>query len=405
MNRHSFLRCALLAGCFTFSYATVRGQEAKPVVGYQRIYPELKLARPTLLLTMPDKARLLVDQRGTVFRLSQSEQAAGDSTVFLDLKERKLEADQGSAFEEGLVGMALHPKFEQNRRFFVFYTLQDPKVGILSEMTTPAGDLTKADPASEKVLLRIPLPHWNHHGGNLIFGPDGLLYLGMGDGGGPQGGDPHNFSQNTFSLLGKMLRLDVDSTTGSRPYGIPAENPWKNKAGYYPEPVALGIRNPWGMAFDADGTLWFADVGQNGQEEVNILSIGGNYGWNFREGTAAFVRSPGEPPKDRKFIEPIATYGRDLGISITGGVFYKGEALPQLKGAFIYGDWGSGRIWALRYDKAASKVVSNDLLLQPASTAGKAELVKPSGFSLDEKGEVIVLDWNGTVQRMVPAGG
>jgi glucose/arabinose dehydrogenase len=370
-------------------------------IGLQKLYPELKLKKPLQVTLTPQGKRLVLQQGGKIVMLGKDEAADKPEGTFLDLRERKLAADDQSDFEEGLLGLALHPKYAENSKCYVFYTQQDPKHAVVSEFKAgPRG----ADPASERILLTVDLPHWNHHGGNLVFGPDGLLYMGIGDGGGPQGGDPHQFSQNTFSHLGKILRIDVDKTTGNRAYGLPDGNPWLNQPGHKPENIALGIRQPWGMAFDSDGTLWFADVGQNLLEEVNLLQIGGNYGWNYREGDKQFPRRSDAPPEGTQFLEPIHTYGRDQGISITGGVHYYGKNLPQLQGCFIYGDWGSGNIWALKYDKVAKKVISNVQLSSAAASTDKASPpIKPTGFSLDEYGEVLVLDWSGGIYRLCRA--
>lgn len=365
-------------------------------VSLQRIYQNVDTPRPVAVVVAPDGTgrHFLVQQRGQI-KILPKDEAAAEALPFLDLSARKLEADDTGAFEEGLVGFAFHPKFAENRKFYLCYTCQAPKRLVLIEMQTSAASPDKADPATERLLLEVPLPFWNHHGGNLLFGADGMLYLGIGDGGGPNGGDPLRLAQNLFSLNGKMLRLDVNKRSDSRPYGIPADNPFAGKSGVREEIYALGIRNPWGIFLESDGTFWFADVGQSLKEELNLLQKGGNYGWSFREGMDAFPGRSDAPPESAKFIDPILTYGRDSGISITGGVVYSGRKIPDLKGAYIYGDWGSGRIWALHFDKAAKKVVSNTLL--PLASTPR---VQPTAFCEDASGEILILDWNGKIFRL-----
>ena len=372
-----------------------------PAVALAPAFSQLETPRPIVLVTPPDgtKRLFLAQQRGQV-RILPPDESSNKAAMFLDLSPRKMEADKTSEFEEGLVGMAFHPKYRENRKFYLCYTQQAPKRLVVSEMQASANNPDLADPATERILLEHQLPYWNHHGGNLVFGPDGMLYLGIGDGGG-KGGDPTRLAQNTFSLNGKILRLDVDARSGNRAYGIPDDNPFAKKEGFREEIYALGIRNPWGMSFDPDGTLWIADVGQELFEEINLLEKGGNYGWSYREGTGAFPGRKDAAPADMKFVEPIHVYSRDQGISITGGLVYRGSKIPALQGAYVYGDWGSSRFWALRYDKSGKKVVSNDVLLQ-AADASKGLVSKPAAICEDADKEILVLDWQGKIARLVP---
>ncbi len=384
----------------TFFLTTASLGAEIPAVALAPVFDKLETPRPIVLLTPPDGTQrlFLAQQRGQV-RILPTDETNGQATLFLDLSTRKMEADRTSEFEEGLVGMAFHPKFKENRKFYLCYTQQAPKRLVLSEMQASEKHPEQADPSTERILLEHQLPYWNHHGGNLAFGLDGMLYLGIGDGGG-KGGDPTRLAQNTFSLNGKILRLDVDTHSGARAYGIPADNPFVKKEGYREEIYALGIRNPWGMAFDAEGTLWFADVGQELFEEINHLEKGGNYGWSFREGTGAFPGRTDAAPADAKFVEPIHVYSRDQGISITGGLVYRGSKIPALQGAYIYADWGSSRLWALRYDKVAKRVLANDLLLQ-AADASKGPASKPAGIYEDANKEIVLLDWQGKLARLM----
>jgi quinoprotein glucose dehydrogenase len=198
----------------------------------------------------------------------------------------------------------------------------------------------------------------------MVFGPDGLLYLAIGDGGGKPGGDPLRLAQNVFVMNGKIHRIDVDKKSGAREYGIPADNPFAGKEAVREEIYAYGMRNPWGLSFDEKGTLWCADVGQDLWEEIDHIVKGGNYGWSFREGKQKFALRTDEPPPGTKFEEPVFVYDHTKGLSITGGFVYRGEKLPMLKGAYLYGDWAFGRIWALKYDKGTGKVLSNDLVIK-----------------------------------------
>ncbi len=376
---------------------------AEAAVKLQPAFQNLTIERPVAVVVPPDgtKRLFLAQQRGQV-RILPKDESGAEARMFLDLSDRALEANQQSKFEEGLNGLVFHPKFAQNGKFYVFYTQQDPKRARLSEMRVSKNDPDKADPATERVLLEVLLPFWNHHSGNLVFGADGLLYFTIGDGGGKPGGDPLNWAQNLFVLNAKVLRIDVDGKTGAREYGIPQDNPYVGKEAARPEVYANGLRNPWGLSFDADGALWCADVGQDLYEEINLIEKGGNYGWSFREGMQKFPpRAAQEPPPGTVFVDPIFVYDRTQGLSITGGFVYRGSKLPSLKGAYIYGDWAFGRIWALKYDKAAKKVISNETLHQPPLDAkGKKALFQPTAFCEDADREILALDWNGKIFRL-----
>ena len=191
----------------------------------------------------------------------------------------------------------------------------------------------------------------------------------------------------------------MDTHTGRRPYGIPTDNPFVKTDGASGEIWTWGMRNPWGLAFDhSSGLLWCADVGQEQREEINILVKGGNYGWSFREGTVPFIRRPEAPPADVKFVEPIHDYDRSQGTSITGGLVYRSSKFPELQQSYVYGDWGTGRIWALKTEGTPPKLVSNIQLTAPADP--KADFVKPTAFCEDEGQEILVLDWNGGIFRL-----
>jgi len=369
---------------------------------FTRDFPGVPVERPISVVIPPDGTQrlFLVQQRGKIVILPK-DRTAKETTVFLDISDRKMEEND---FEEGLVGFAFHPKFRENGRCFICYAQQEPKINRLSEIRVSAADPGKADMTTERVILEIQRPFWNHNSGNMVFGPDGMFYFAVGDGG--KADDAARLAQNLFAMNGKVLRLDVDSRTGRREYGIPKDNPFvdpKNPFvrdfGARGEIWTWGMRNPWGLSFDPfTGALWCADVGQEMKEEINILTKGGNYGWSFREGTIPFVRRPEPPPAGVKFVEPIHEYDRSKGISITGGIVYRGKKFPELERSYLYGDWGTGKIWALKTEGENHKVVSNTLLTEPADL--KAMFVKPTAFCEDENQEVLVLDWNGGIHRL-----
>ena len=367
-----------------------------------QIYQGIETPRPITIAVPPDGTRrlFLVQQRGQV-RILPRDEAGTEAVTFLDLSTRKMEASAESSFEEGLVGFAFHPKFADNKKFYLYYTQQEPKRAVLSEMRASETDASKADPATERVLLEVPLPYWNHHSGNLAFGPDGTLYLSIGDGGGKPGGDPLKWAQNLMVFNGKILRIDVDGKTGARAYGIPADNPFVGKDAAREEIYAFGMRNPWGLGFDAEGALWCADVGQDLWEEIDLIEKGGNYGWSYYEGKQRFAIRKDDPPEGMKFVEPIFVYDHTQGLSITGGFVYRGEKWPKLRGSYLYGDWVLGRIWALRYDKAAKKVINNDTLLKSELNPKNKPTFQPTAFIEDADHEMIALDWGGKIFRLV----
>jgi glucose/arabinose dehydrogenase len=278
--------------------------------------------------------------------------------------------------ERGLLGLAFDPRYKQNRRLYVHYTDRDGNT-VLARYTATA-DFTRADPASAKTLFTAEQPYANHNGGQLAFGPDGFLYLGLGDGG--SAGDPQGNGQKLSTPLGKLLRFDV-SGEGAKPA---AGNPFLNRAGANPNIWAYGLRNPWRFSFDRQGgDLIIADVGQNEFEEVSRQprsSKGGeNYGWDVREGRSCF-ESPGGC-RTQGLVEPVLVYGRTEGQSITGGYVYRGSAIPALKGRYVFADFGNGNVWAATTSgQSWSKV-----------RLGSVE--NPSTFGEDESGELYVAEY------------
>jgi glucose/arabinose dehydrogenase len=304
---------------------------------------------------------------------------AEKTSIFLDIRDRVRYSDKQN--EEGLLGLAFHPKFKTNGEFFVFYTDVKAKMAnVVSRFRVRKDDPNRADPASEEEIIRFEKPYWNHDGGTILFGPDGFLYVTHGDGG--LANDPYENGQNLKTLLGKVLRLDVDGKANGKKYAIPKDNPFVGKSNAAPEIWAYGLRNVWRMAFDRKtGVLWAGDVGQNLYEEIDLLKAGGNYGWNLRESLHPFGKK-GVGVRD-DLIDPIWEYHHDIGKSITGGVVYRGVKLPELDGAYLYADYVTMRLWALWYDPSKGRVVANREIKGPARPV--------LSFGEDEQGEAYFL--------------
>ena len=336
--------------------------------------------RPIVLTHAGDGSdRVFVATEQGVIHVFPNDQKATKTKVFLDIQDRVSYNDKNN--EEGFLGLVFHPKYKENGEFFVFYTTKKAKLtNVLSRFRVSKDDPDRADPDSEEELLRISKPYWNHDGGVLCFGPDGFLYFTHGDGG--AGNDLQDNGQNLNTLLGKVLRIDVDHKDAGKNYAIPKDNPFVDRPGARPEIWAYGLRNVWRMSFDrTTGRLWAADVGQNLFEEIDFIQKGGNYGWNRREGLHPFgARGTGPRPD---FIEPVWEYDHDVGKCIIGGYVYHGSRLPELEGCYIYGDFVTTKIWALRYDDAKGRVVAN----RPIKDRGKAMF----SFGEDEKGEIYLL--------------
>jgi len=258
---------------------------------------------------------------------------------------------------------------------------------VIARYSAMAREPDQADKNSELILLEINQPFSNHNGGQLAFGNDGFLYIGLGDGG--SAGAPLGNAQNRSSLLGKILRIDVDSTSQDKNYGIPADNPFAGNSIGYPEIYAYGLRNPWQFSFDrATGTLWVGDVGQSQREEIDLVENGKNYGWNIMEGTLCY--SPQTGCNQTGLELPVWEYGRDEGISVIGGFVYRGSTLTGLSGAYIYGDYGSGKIWALRFDGISTFV--NTLLVDTTLSI--------SSFGLDADNELYFTAFDGKIHKL-----
>jgi glucose/arabinose dehydrogenase len=323
------------------------------------------------LYVVEQAGRIRVVERGTL-----------DPKPFLDIRKRV-----ASGGEKGLLSVAFHPRYADNGYLYVDYTARDGGLHTIISRFTRGAD-GRADPASELVLLRIAQPYDNHNGGQLAFGPDGYLYIGMGDGG--SANDPHGHGQNLASLLGALLRIDVDVARDKTPYGVPADNPFLDVPGARPEIWAYGLRNPWRFSFDTrTGTLFLADVGQDRIEEIDIVTAGANLGWDIMEGGWCNAKSAELCERD-DLTAPIVTYGHDEGVAVTGGYVYRGNAVPGLCGAYLYADYGSGRVWGLRYRdgrvQAARRLLDTDFNV--------------SSFGQGPDGEVYLLDLGGRILRI-----
>jgi quinoprotein glucose dehydrogenase len=313
--------------------------------------------------------------------------------TFLDIDDKVVYKDNEN--EEGLLGMAFHPKYSENGEFFLYYTTSDvPHTSVISRFRASTDDPNRADPNSEEEILRIPQPYWNHNGGTIIFGPDGYLYVGLGDGGAAN--DPHGNGQNLRTLLGSILRIDVDRKDPGLNYAIPKDNPFAGRQDARGEIWAFGLRNVWRMEFDPQTkVLWAADVGQNLWEEIDLIARGGNYGWNLREGAHPFAPNGGQPRQD--LIDPIWEYHHEIGKSITGGNVYRGQKVPQLAGKYLYADYVSGLVWALDYDYDAKKVKAN-YRIQPAESL-QLKNMPVITFGEDEERETYFTDTFGMFYR------
>ena len=357
MNDHPVIAVSLLLALVAASNSCGGGssgpvsQPPPPVsleTGVQRVFNQLTFNLPVALMQAPsDISRWFVVEQSGVIRVFNNDPTVSSSSVFIDISGR---VNSGPS-EAGLLGMAFHPDFAANGRVYVSYTRTgSPLVSVISRFVIdPAtGDL---DETSEFEILTVPQDFSNHNGGNIAFGQDGFLYIGFGDGG--SGGDPNERAQDTSHILGSIVRLDIDVTPPTR-YAIPATNPFSSNTNCVngigvmpcPEIYAWGFRNPWRFSFDSQtGELWVGDVGQADWEEIDRVELGMNYGWDEREGAHCF-----EPPSgcSTDNVDPITEYGHVGGnISVTGGFVYRGAAIPNLQGFYVFGDFGSGRIWGV----------------------------------------------------------
>ena len=312
----------------------------------QVAFPNMTFSLPVEMVNAGDGTNriFVVTQKGKIYVFPNSP-TASNPKIFLDISDS---ASQGGG-EMGLLGLAFHPNYSNNRYFYVDYTTEaSPLRSKISRFQTSASNPDSAVRNSELVLLTVVQPFTNHNGGHLAFGPDGYLYIAFGDGG--SGGDPQNNAQNRSVLLGKILRIDVNPFSKNAVYSIPPTNPfYGNSQGWRQEIFAYGLRNPWKFSFDIpSGRIWAADVGQASWEEVDIIQSGKNYGWRIKEGFVCY--NPPAGCDSAGLTSPIWTYYHSEGQSVTGGYVYRGPTVPSLTGKYVYADFASGRIWALTYN-------------------------------------------------------
>jgi glucose/arabinose dehydrogenase len=410
--RFASLFCALLVFGGAFAAPPLPKVQLRPA------FPALIMDHLVWMSEAPDGSGrfFIVSQDGRIVIAGKGTDG-GKTNEFLNIVDRQ----PCTAYEQGLLSIAFHPDFKSNGLCYIYYNQQNsnqpslyPYRSVISELKVSADDTNRADLKSERILLEVQQPYANHKGGQLTFGPDGFLYLGLGDGG--LGGDPFNNGQNSAALLGKILRIDVNTRatiqrgkeTVVLPYGIPSDNPFvgepdMNGQGARREVYAWGLRNPWRYSFDRQtGQLWAGDVGQDLWEEVDLIIKGGNYGWNAREGAHYF--KPGPP--GAQYIDPVIEYPHNpallkesqfprhgIGACIIGGYVYRGGKYPALQGVYLYADYALGTIFGLRYD--GGKVTGYATLLdQPKNITSFAE---------DAAGELYVLTYNGHVYSITMA--
>ena len=345
----SLFMMVILTACF-WSKDSEPSSVTTSGISLSNIFEPLTFERPVGLEHRVGKPDLLyiVEQPGRIMSVNINKPKEKPSLI-LDITDRV--NDSGN--EQGLLGLAFHPKYPTQA--YVNYTTETHT--IIARYDADSTNPAILDPKSEQVLLTFKQPYPNHNGGQLAFGPDGYLYIATGDGG--SSGDPQNNSQNLQSLLGKILRIDVDKQANGLLYAIPADNPFINKGAK--EIYAYGLRNPWRFSFDTvTGKLWAADVGQNKFEEIDIVEKGKNYGWRIQEGFECYEPKVG--CNKTGLEQPLFIYGRDQGISVTGGYVYRGLKLPELKGWYVYADYGTGYIWAL--SPSSDGTVTNKTLLK-----------------------------------------
>ncbi|MEM8487925.1 MAG: PQQ-dependent sugar dehydrogenase [Bacteroidota bacterium] len=368
-----FLAVLMFAGC------------SQTTESLEFAFPNLSFDRPVDLQHAGDGTdRIFVVEQAGIIKVFPNDVQSRSTPVFLDIEDRV--RDNGN--EEGLLGLAFHPLYTQNGAFFVNYTASDPRRTVISRFTVDPANPDLADAASEEVLLEIAQPYGNHNGGQVAFGPDGYLYIATGDGG--SAGDPMQNGQNRNTLLGAILRIDVDNPQGGLPYGIPADNPFAGQGDQFKEEIyAYGLRNPWRFSFDVvTGDLWVGDVGQNELEEVDLVVNGGNYGWKIREGDRCF--EPADNCPTDNLIDPVVTYGRSSGGSITGGYVYRGSTLPEFYGKYFYADYASGRIWFITMD---GETLSEQVELANSN-------LHISSFGVDQQNELYICAFDGRIYRL-----
>lgn len=386
MSKNAYLSIVvLLAALFIFQNCGGNGSSGTIILSVERAYPNLTFNYPIAMAQAPgdDTTWYVIERGGRVFKFDNDD-ATTQKVEVLDLSLAVDETGEG-----GLLGIAFHPSFSGSGDVFLYYTEAGPgSTPLISKVSrfTMGSDGIIA-PNSESVILSVDQPATNHNGGDLKFGPDGYLYITLGDGGGS--GDTYGNGQDTTTLLGSILRIDID---GGSPYAIPAGNVFASSSTDRREIYAWGLRNPWRFSFDdSTGDLWAGDVGQGAWEEIDLVVSGGNYGWNIKEGDHCY--SPPSGCDETGLVDPVIEYGRSEGHTVSGGYVYRGALLPALSGNYIYGDWYNGRVWA--FDPSAGS---------PETTLLADTNHQIVSFAQDSDLELYVVDYSssGGVYRLVP---
>ncbi len=379
-----------------------------PAMATRVAFPNLRFDRPVALAYPDDGSGLLfvVEQHQAKVWSFPNQPEITDKQLFFELPDP---IHRGN--EEGLLGLAFHPKYKDNGQFFVYYSANDAgkRHSVVSRFEVSPENPRRARPESEqRIWVSTEDPFENHNGGTIAFGPDGFLYITLGDSGAAD--DPLSTGQNPKDWFGSILRIDIDHPSNGKPYGIPADNPARRSKAYShwaPEVYCIGLRNVWKFSFDRQtGELWAGDVGQNLWEMVHRIENGGNYGWSIREAFHPFQPQRRQrPDRAAKIEKPIVEYPhaptrdrKDHGLSITGGYVYRGKALPELAGVYVYGDYDSGRIWGLRYDSEARKLLANGELIDMS----KNPKLNIASFAEDPNGELFILAFDGRIHQLVP---
>ena len=374
--------CLFLVACGAHlvlpTVSVVHAQDDTLKVELEPAFTRLDFNSSIFLAAVPEEGRLVViDQSGRIIAFDDDQDTAESKTI-VDLSKH---LHYGG--EQGLLGLAFDPGFTENRLVYLNYTMSRPRRNVISRMQwDKSTDKLVTD--SEKIILEIKQPYSNHNGGMLAFGPDGFLYIGVGDGG--SGGDPKGHGQDRTTLLGNLLRIDVHPKHSASPYAIPADNPFINDSCCRPEIYSYGWRNPYRFSFDRNtGDLWVPDVGQNAMEEINRVERGGNYGWNAFEGTRRY-----QSGAEINHLLPVFEYDHSQGSSITGGYVYRGSALPSLRGNYLYADFVSGKVWAL--NPGRNDELTNTLL---------GTVRSPTSFGETADGEVYVVTYNSGIYKFI----
>ena len=341
-------------------------------------FPNLIFNDPVGIYTANDGSNRLfvVEQEGRI-KVFENNPSTAETQIFLDIT--SIVDQDGGYTEEGLLGLAFHPNYSENGYFYVNYTDYGPRRNVIARYTVSSNNPNQVDYQSAVIIMEVNQPYSNHNGGQTSFGPDGYLYIAFGDGG--SSGDPLNHGQNLSTLLGTIVRIDVDNPSNTLNYGIPSDNPFINYNNAKPEIYAYGLRNMWRFSWDPiTEYLWGADVGQNSYEEIDIIESGLNYGWNTMEANHCFP--PGTNCNSEGFEPPVWEYELyvDGVCSITGGFVYRGDTLFSLQGKYIYGDWCTGDIWALTYNQDGNHI--NEHLLVTG--------INITTFGLDEQNELLL---------------